>query len=248
MSARSGMMAAALLSGLATADAASAAAAIPAFSRMAPGGPIEGWQALKPSPKAADTRYRLVADGALTVLKADAEKSMSGLIHTVRVDTRRHPLLRWRWKIAAPVANADMTQKSGDDYAARVYVMFDYPAARLPFSDRLKMKMAESLYGQRLPTAALNYVWDNRQPVGTVQANTYTDRARMIVAQSGAARAGTWVTETRDLRADFLAAFGEPAPDVVAVAIATDTDNTGGRASAWYGDLEFLPDAQGPAR
>lgn len=221
---------------------------IPAFSGMTPGGAVAGWQALKPSPKAADTRYSLVADAGNTVLKADADKSMSGLIHTVRVDIRRFPLLRWRWKIAAPVANADMTQKSGDDFAARVYVMFDYPAARLPFSDRMKMKVAESLYGQRLPTAALNYVWDNRQPAGTIRANTYTDRARMVVARSGAAQANTWVTETRDLRADFRAAFGEEAPDVVALAIATDTDNTGGRASAWYGDLEFLPDEKRPSR
>lgn len=220
--------------------AASAAPAVPAFSSMAQGGPLEGWKVLKPAPKAPDTRYTLVQDAGQTVLRADANKSMSGLIHTIRVDTRRYPRLQWRWKVAAPVAGADMTTKSGDDYAARIYVMFDYPADRLPFSTRLKMKLAESLYGQKIPAAALNYVWDNKQPVGTIQANTYTDRARMIVLRSGAAQAGEWVTETRDLRADFRAAFGEEAPDVVALAIATDTDNTGERAMAWYGDIMFL--------
>lgn len=219
---------------------ARAAPAVPAFSTMAQGTAIEGWKVLKPSPNAPDTRYALAQDEGQTVLRADADKSMSGLIHTVRVDIRRYPLLRWRWKVAAPVAGADMTQKSGDDYAARIYVMFDYPAARLPFATRMKMKVAESLYGQRIPAAALNYVWDNRQAVGTIQPNTYTDRARMVVVRSGAAQANQWLTETRDLRADFRAAFGEEAPDVVALAIATDTDNTGGRALAWYGDIEFL--------
>lgn len=218
-----------------------AAPSIPAFSRMSAGSTIEGWQALKPAPKARDTRYSLVGEAGRTVLMAEADRSMSGLIHSVRVNTRRFPLLRWRWKIAAPVANADMRTKNGDDYAARVYVMFDYPVARLPLSTRLKMKVAESVYGQKLPSAALNYVWDNRQSVGTIEPNAYTNRARMIVARSGAAEANTWVTETRDLRADFLAAFGEQAPNVVAIAIATDTDNTGGKAQAWFGDLEFLP-------
>lgn len=218
-----------------------ASPSVPAFSRMSEGGNIDGWQALKPAPKARDTRYSLVTDAGRTVLRADADQSMSGLIHTVRVDTRRYPLLRWRWKIAAPVANADMRIKSGDDYAARVYVMFDYPVARLPLPTRLTMKLAESVYGQKLPSAALNYVWDNRQPVGVIRPNAYTDRARMIVARSGAAEANPWVTETRDLRADFLAAFGESAPEVVAIAIATDTDNTGGKAQAWFGDLEFVP-------
>jgi hypothetical protein len=134
-----------------------------------------------------------------------------------------------------------MTAKAGDDYAARIYVMFDYPLEKLPFGTRTKLRLAESIYGQKIPTAALNYVWDNRQPIGTIQPNTYTDRARMVVLQSGGARAGQWVTETRDLAADFRAAFGEEAPDAVAIALATDTDNTGESATAWYGDIEFLP-------
>jgi hypothetical protein len=229
----------------ATHGAVRAAPAVPAFSQMAVGGPIDGWRPFRPAPKAADTRYSLVSDGGTSVLKAEADNSMSALTHTIRVDTRRYPLLRWRWKIAAPVAGADMTRKEGDDYAARVYVLFDYPRARLPLSTRLGMKLAESLYKQTIPTAALNYVWDNRQPVGSIRANAYTDRARMIVVRSGSAGQDRWHTETRDLRADFRAAFGEEPPDVIGLALATDTDNTGGRAQAWFGDVEFLaPDGQ----
>lgn len=223
--------------------AGGAVAAMPevtAFSAMRPGAPVTGWQALKPAPKANDTRYSVVLDAGKTVLKAEAEQAMSGLIHPVRIDLRQYPLLRWRWKIAAPLKRADMTQKTGDDYAARVYVMFDYPVEKLSFGTRAKLALAEALYGQKIPTAALNYVWDNRQPVGTIQPNTYTDRARMIVLESGAAHAGQWMTETRDLASDFRAAFGEEPPDVVAVAVATDTDNTGESAIAWYGDLEFM--------
>lgn len=220
---------------------AAAEAIVPAFSAMPAGGEIRYWQALKPAPKANETRYTLVKDAGATVLRAQADNAMSGLIHAVRVDLRRYPLLRWRWKVRAPLVSADMRTKEGDDYAARIYVMFDYPQEKLGFGTRAKLKLAESLYGQKMPTAALNYVWDNRQAVGTIQANTYTDRARMIVLQSGSEQAGRWVTETRDLAADFRAAFGEEAPDVVAVALATDTDNTGESALAWYGDIEFLP-------
>lgn len=213
----------------------------PAFSTMAAGGEIGGWQTLKPAAKANDTRYTLVKDSGKTVLRAEADNAMSGLTHAMRVDVRRYPRLRWRWKVGAPLNGADMTTKQGDDYAARIYVMFDYPAEKLSFGTRAKLRFVESLYGQKIPTAALNYVWDNRRPVGTIQANTYTDRARMIVVQSGSAQAGRWVTETRDLVADFRAAFGEDPPDVVAIALATDTDNTGESALAWYGDIEFLP-------
>lgn len=215
--------------------------AVAPFSAMPPGDTISSWQILKPARGANDTRYRLVRDAGKVVLQADAENAMSGLIHPVAIDLRDTPRLRWRWKIAAPVAGADMTQKSGDDYAARLYVMFDYPVEKLSFGTRAKLKLAETLYGQKIPAAALNYVWDASQPVGTTMPNAYTDRARMLVLQSGGARSGEWVTETRDLAADFRRAFGEEAPGVIAVALATDTDNTQGNATAWYGDIEFLP-------
>lgn len=227
--------------GLLMAAPSFAAPEIPSFSAMSPGGPITGWQPLKSPRNVDDTRYTLVEDAGTVVLKAEAEQSMSALVHHVRVEVGRYPLLRWRWKIAAPLKTADMTSWDGDDYAARIYVMFDYPEEKLSFVNRMKLRLAESLYGQDIPTAALNYIWDNRHPVGTLQASTHSDRSRMIVLRSGAAQAGQWVTETRDLAADFRAAFGEDPPDVVAIVIATDTDNTGESATAWYGDIEFLP-------
>lgn len=220
------------------------APAIPLFSAMDAAHPPAGWQSLRPAPRARDTAYSLVDDGGTIVLQARAEQSMSGLAFPVRVNLREYPLLRWRWRIAAPVEAADMSTREGDDYAARIYVIFDLPRERLPFATRAKLALAETLYGQALPTAAVNYVWDNRQPVGTILPNSYTERARMIVLQSGASRAGEWVTETRDLAADFRAAFGMEAPDVVGIALATDTDNTGTSATAWYGDIEFLRNEQ----
>jgi hypothetical protein len=195
-----------------------------------------------------ETRYSLVEDAGVVVVKAEAEQSMSALVHKVRVDVRRFPLLRWQWKIASPVKSADMTSWDGDDYAARLYVMFNYPVEKLSFGMRMKLQLAEAMVGTSIPTAALNYIWDNRNPVGTLQANTHSDRSRMIVLRSGAAQAGQWVTETRDLAADFRAAFGEEAPEVVAVVIATDTDNTGETAKAWYGDIRFLPAEKGDVR
>lgn len=210
---------------------------IPLFSGLPVGGAIVGWRPLKPAPKVPDTRYTLEDDAGEMVVRAEAVASMSGLVHELRVPAAQLGTLHWRWRVRAPVASADMRQKSGDDYAARVYVLFDYPRARLSLVTRAKLALAEAFYGQPIPTAVINYVWDNRQPVGTLRPNAYTDRARMWVLESGAARAGEWVTETRDLAADFRAAFGEAPPDLIGIAIATDTDNTAEHATAWFGDL-----------
>lgn len=204
------------------------------------GGLPTGWLPFNPAPKAPPTGYALTRDGDAMVVRADAVKSMSGLIHTLRVDPAQTPLIQWRWKIESPLNTADLHTKSGDDYAARLYVLFDYDVSKLSFGTRAKLKIAKLLYGIDVPAAALNYVWDNRYPVGTIQPNAYTDRARMVVVESGAAKAGQWVTETRDLVADFRAAFGEDVPLISGIAIATDTDNTDENATAWYGDIKFL--------
>lgn len=218
--------------------AALAAPDLPRFSALTAGAPIVGWATLRPAPRAPDTRYQLVEDGGSVVLRADAQASMSGLAHSFNppVNAAR---LHWRWRIAAVPVKADLNTRAGDDYAARVYVLFDYPRERLSLLDRTRLALAEAIYGQPLPTAALNYVWDNRAPVGTVRPNAYTDRARMLVLESGNARAGQWVEESRDLAADFRAAFGDAPPPIAGIAIATDSDNTGETLTAWYGDLKL---------
>lgn len=213
-----------------------------AFSRAStPGGLPPGWQSFSPAPKARATVYALVGDADRLVVRADARQSMSGLIHVERVDLSRTPLLQWQWRITRVVAAADMNTKAGDDYAARLYVLFDYDSAKLSLGTRLKIRLANILYGVDVPAAALNYVWDNRHPVGTLQANAYSDRVRMLVVESGAAHVNEWRSETRDVAADFRAAFGEEAPAVVSIAIASDTDNTGEAVTAWFGDIRFLP-------
>ncbi len=96
------------------------------------------------------------------------------------------------------------------------------------------------MFGTGLPDAALNYVWDNKHPVGTRAKSAFTDRAELIVAQTGVARAGSLVAERADIAADFFRAFGGVPGTVTQLAIATDTDNTGFTARAAFADLHFV--------
>ena len=78
-------------------------------------------------------------------------------------------------------------------------------------------------------------------PVGTIIENPHTKRVQMVVAASGAANVGKWVVLKRNVYEDFKRAFGEEPGRLMEVGILTDTDNTGGSAEAWYGDIEFQP-------
>lgn len=204
-----------------------------------------GWKNYPMSRHKAKARIELVRDGDASVLHIDARQSAGGIAHALKLppDQRLH----WRWKVDHSVVRANLETKRGDDFAARVYVFFDVPASALTFGERLKLRLARTVMGHELPRAALCYVWDNTHPVGTIAPNAYYGAVQTIVLQSGDANAGQWQTEQRDLAADFRAAFGRPAPSITGVAVASDTDNTGGHVNAWFGDLTFSARVPAPA-
>jgi hypothetical protein len=207
------------------------------------GPPPAPWRVVQLSRKVPPTRYRLATVAGVAAVEARSEGSMALLARPVSIDLAATPMLCWRWRVDAPVANADMTKKSGDDYAARIYVAFDIPDARMSAGTRMKLRLARSLFGKDVPDAALNYVWDNRHPAGTRRKSPYTDRAELIVAETGAARAGAWVSERVDVAADFATAFGGTATPVQ-LAVATDTDNTGSSARAAFASIHFVARSQ----
>ena len=211
---------------------------------MQPGLPA-GWQPLTFNGISRHSEYELVDDGGVTVVRATSDNAASGLVRPVRIDLKRYPLLQWRWKITRLIEKADATRKEGDDYPARLYIVFDYDIDRLPWLERVKYDFYHAIYGEYPPLSVLNYLWDRRLPVDTLLPNAYTDHVQMIVAQSGGAHLGEWVSQQRNVYQDYLRAFGEPPPMVTGVAIMTDTDNTGERALSYYGDIRFMQDPSG---
>jgi hypothetical protein len=86
-----------------------------------------------------------------------------------------------------------MATRAGDDHAARAYVTLSIPVAEQGLAPRAKLKLARALWSTDLSDAALNDVWDNRQPAGTEAPNACTDRTMMVVQRSGTADAQRWV-------------------------------------------------------
>ena len=217
-----------------------AASPVTPFSSASPGEELPPpWRiATLPNVKRA-TRYALVADGETVVLRAEANASMASVMHPLKLDPKVFPFIAWRWKVSNILSKSDIGSKAGDDFPARVYVLFDYDISKLSFLQRAKMFLARSRYGEAVPASALCYVWDGKAPVGASAWSPYTDRVRVIVVESGSANLNRWRDVQRDVVADFRAAFGEDPPAISGVAVATDTDNTGESATAFYGDIRF---------
>lgn len=182
-------------------------------SRFATDG-LSGWETKNFK---GTTDYRLVKEDGQTVVKAVSHGSASGMIRKISFQPLKHRYLRWSWKIAGTIKGGDEKTKAGDDYAARLYVLF--PGK---FFWQLK---------------AVNYIWANKLAKGESTPNAFTSNAGMIAVESGNSDAGQWLSEERDLLADYRALFGADPSEADAIAIMTDTDNTGGTAEAWYGDI-----------
>jgi hypothetical protein len=175
---------------------------------------LGGWETKKFK---GTNEYSLVHDDGRTVVKAVSKGTASGLFKKVKLDPQSFRYLRWSWKIAGTIKNGDETTKAGDDYAARVYIVFP-----------------GHFFWQ---TKAINYIWANRLARGEAIPNAFTSHAMMLAVESGSERAGQWITEERDILADYRRLFGGEPREIGAIAIMTDTDNTGGEATAWYGDI-----------
>ncbi|MEP6996200.1 MAG: DUF3047 domain-containing protein [Betaproteobacteria bacterium] len=213
----------------------------PRFSTATAGAIPTGWQAVMLSSNKQPTEYTLVADEGVVVLKASARSSASLLAWRTDFDPRAFPLLSWRWKVTRPIAGADTRERRSEDSPARVMISFSGNAASLRATDRAAGALAQAISGHALPYAVLMYVWGAKVPPESTTVSALTSRIRMIAVASDEEGIGRWQSYRRNLAEDFRRVFGEEPGRVTAIELMTDTDNTGGVAETFYGDLAIAP-------
>jgi len=173
-------------------------------------------------PLISPTQYEIHVGDRGVVVTGRAGDANRGMARRVDVANPTKIHLSWAWRVRSELTGeADERTKDGDDFAARVFVVFE-----------------TSVIPTR--TRAINYVWAAREPVGAVFPSPYTKRVAHIVmrkGKSGEADAEEWLPESRNVLQDYRDYFGEEPSVVTAVAIMVDTDNTDGYAEADFKDL-----------
>jgi len=195
-------------------------------------------------PNKVPTKFEVVQQGNQRVLRVESDKSYGTLVHRTQMPLQREPTLTWRWRVEQFVQGADLHVKAGDDGAAKLCVFFNLPASQLSVTERAQLKLARAVSGEDVPTEILCYVWDIKEPKGSQFVNAFTNRMQMLVLESGpTSAAGGWVSEKRNVLEDFRRAFGREAgttvPDVAAVAVAADSDNTQSRGLSFFSDIDL---------
>lgn len=228
----------------------SAAANAPAASSaLAPFASADGltlhpaWQLTGlPKDKAPRTELKPLTLDGVAALELRTQASYGVLTHTWRGPAPEY--LSWRWRLAQPLAAADIHTKAGDDAALKVCVMFDQPLTDIPFFQRAALGLARTATGQNLPNATLCYLWDSRYPANTRGPNPYSARVRYIVLNGTESATGQWATQRRHVGNDFALLFGAESstlPPITAIAVGADADNTQGSSLGYLAQLRWLP-------
>jgi hypothetical protein len=177
----------------------------------------------------AATQYR-AEDGVLAIR---AEQS-SSMLYRQLARERLSPLgARWSWRVDEGVGPTDLTRKGGDDAPLALYFVF----ADGKTAERLGRKAPSMLrmLGAR-NTTTLVYVFGGAE-TGPLKSPYLSGRSQSIVLRPAMSARGEWFAEDVDLAADHAQAFGAPPQRLIAVAVSSDSDDTGGRNVVRLRDL-----------
>jgi len=149
-------------------------------------------------------------------VRLKSEDSSFGLEREVNIDAARTPKLTWSWKVTQLPGGGDFRHKATDDQAAQLLVAF---------SDR----------------HILSYIWDSTAPKGTMEAASSFPLVHIfaIVCESGPSLEGKWVSESRDVAADYERAFAKPAPHIKGLRLQINSQHTGTAAESYFGEVAF---------
>lgn len=201
---------------------------------------LENWRPLYFPKIKRHSIYSIDKDGNSHFLKAASNASASGIIHKKEFSVYDYPKVRWRWKISNVYAQGNELSKSGDDYPIRIYIIFKYDPETASFGQRLKYGIAKKIYGEYPPHSSLNYIWANRRHAERIITNTFADEAKMVLLEAGPEKAGKWVDEEINILDDYRQAFNTNPPDIAAIAVMNDSDNTGERSVSYVDYIEVF--------
>jgi hypothetical protein len=179
-----------------------------------------GWAEVS-FPFISPAHFSAIGAGGLEVT-ADAAAGL--LWRAVGGASRQGRVARWRWRVDEGVPPTDLTKRGADDRALGVYFIFG-----------LRPDMSQSplaVLGSPSVTA-LVYVFGGDRPRGDILPSPHMGaRGKFAILRPADTRKGVWLEEHVEITKDYARAFGRPPPLLLAVAISSDSDDTGMRNHA----------------
>ena len=160
--------------------------------------------------------YSLRSDRGNHFVKVRTEGGNTTIGCKFTENASEYPFLAWRWRVHKLPSGAREDVKKLSDSGAGVYVIFR---------------------GTLRLNRMIKYVWSSTLPVGTVTESPFNGRAKIKVLRSGGEKMGCWIGEKVNVMRDYEEIFGSKPPQIEAIAIMSDADNTQSSVEADYDDF-----------
>jgi hypothetical protein len=181
-----------------------------------------GWEPYSTPGGNSTYDFEVVNIDGRRALHTKSRGERSTIARPVRVDLAVTPMLEWHWKVVRLPQGADLRHAATSDLTTHLLVVW-------PRAPRL------------LRSRILAYGWDTILPANTKERSRKTATVTYIIVRSGEADLGRWLTERRDVSADYRAIYGEDPEPAEVVALSIDTNDTRAPAEAFMGPIAFLP-------
>ena len=157
------------------------------------------------------------------VLKVFADKATGALFCEPykKVDLKKTPIIRWRWRVNKFPKGGDGRKSDSDDQAIAIYV---------GANDWMVKK-------------SISYRWETNTPKGYVGNISYAGGAvqvKWFCLQNKKSGKEKWIIEERNIAKDFKKAFGF-IPEEFVLSIGANSQHTKSESLAFIDYIEFLP-------
>ena len=189
-----------------------------------------GWNLLEKRGVPA-TRFSLSGADELHIETASSNALIYRLVGELSPDVQAQPVLTWTWRTDRLANWVTPESFANPDWPIAIYAFFAVDKQFVGFWQRMLNRLRFGAAG--LPSAGkfVTYVWAVDEPPASPYPNPYLpDSGAIYVLRQSAAAMQKWHTERRDLRADFEAAFGHPAGELLYLAVSADSEEAGGNS------------------
>ncbi len=164
--------------------------------------------------------FTIVEDEGRRALRLHSRDDHSTIAKQVDVDLVATPILEWSWKVLELPSGADVRNRATSDLTGHLFVVWP----RVPAALRSRL---------------IGYAWGTSEPAGSMLRSRKSGTVTFVILRSGAEGLGRWLTERRDVAADYQKIYGEPPDNPKAVAISVDTNDTHSAAAALIDTIAF---------
>lgn len=152
-------------------------------------------------------------------LLASSDGSASTLFYKERIDLDATPWISWSWRVEQFPSIKNEREKSGDDFAGRLYIFFHK--------------------GSVLSSRSVNYVWSQQAQKDDIWPNPFSNDKVFMYAIENSKQTRVWRHAQRNIKLDLKSIFGEEVRYLAGIAIMTDSDNSKSYAKTLYSTIRL---------